>query len=228
MPKHLLSDSRERLDECIMKLTTQSTFAGVLELQRLWREVREQQQRQERPIRRRRRRRRQVVPPPEAQALVSTLNFLPRLKAFEALSALSRGVFQEWLRLPFPKQQPLITRLSQRLKVPAHAIAVYLFFAGFLRLFTHERAEVYHFVHTWGPLSAAIECLDEESRQLAIWILLALGGADGWIFRIRRCQYRRCGQWFVDRSPTWHTNPARGCTRSHTEMTRRERSKPQR
>ncbi len=42
--------------------------------------------------------------------------------------------------------------------------------------------------------------------------------------RIRRCQHSGCLKFFLDTSPTYRTSPAKGCTRSHTVMAKRERN----
>jgi hypothetical protein len=77
------------------------------------------------------------------------------------------------------------------------------------------------FVSYWSR-PTSLDSLGAELRPAAAFTMDLIARTPDAARRVRRCDYSRCEAYHLDASPTYRTNPARGCRRSHTTMAARQ------
>jgi hypothetical protein len=165
------------------------------------------------PLKKVRHQRKKVEPPRGIASLERLLKVLDG----EAVAAFIRSFYPEfptwWYRFSAFDQIEFLQRL------PSHGLksgeaAFYLFAGGIVRLAEDGWDWEDLFRRTWGQVGP-LPFLPEPAQQIAIWIVHEIEESKGWLPRLHRCRIEACRRWFIDRSPTWKTNPAKSCSPSH-------------
>jgi hypothetical protein len=85
----------------------------------------------------------------------------------------------------------------------------------------HEAAD--RFLDAWAPHRVFTFLESElEAQMLAVALTALLHDRADARGRLRRCQYTRCDRLFYDASPTYRSNPAKGCRPTHKDLATRQ------
>lgn len=152
--------------------------------------------------------RRKGQPPKWATGMVDMLNRVEMapLDTF-VIDGMDMVSYMEWWRcLPPERLLDAQNRRAQADGIDLSTLATRLFCCGAVSLKRSQPASADEFI------CAAI-------TVIAVDHLSEMVQSEGWRFRFRRCGDSRCGQWFLDRSPRWRTDPARFCCDQHRART---------